>query len=178
MRVELRPFTAELLGVVQPWFRHPEVDRWLGGPDWPARELAMAGTGIGEVFRGRTVLRSHTWVAFDEDGAAVGHIGGEVYDRWCRYSEGPDGPAITDPEPGPAMGIAYVVNPARWRQGYGVAILRAAMAAPEVADVRLFAAGIEPENVASARCAVAAGLLPAHPGTPDWEGIVHHIHRR
>lgn len=175
--VVLVPFTAELLAVVQPWFHHPKVVRWLGGPEWPARGLRLAGTGIGEVFRGRRVLRDHTWVAFDEAGAAVAYLGGEVYDRWCRYEEGPDGPVVDAVEPGPAMGLAYVVDPRRWRQGFGTATLRAAMDAAEVADVVVFAAGIEPDNVASARCATAAGLVPDSP-VPDWEGIVHHIRRR
>jgi RimJ/RimL family protein N-acetyltransferase len=173
--VVLRPFDASLLGLVQPWFHHPEVQRWLGGPEWPARSLAPAT--FGDLFRGRRVLRSHTWVAFDDDGEAVGYIGGEIYDRWCRYSEGPGGPVVDAIEPGPAMGFAYVVNPGRWRQGFGVATLRSVMDAPEVADVVLFAAGIEPGNVASARCAIAAGLLP-ETTEPDWEDIVYHVRRR
>jgi len=177
--VVLRPFTAELLGAVQPWFRHAEVARRLGGPDWPAQELRMAaaGNGIGEVFRGRRVLRVHSWVAFDDAGAAVAHLGGDVYDRWCRYTEGPDGPVVDEVEPGPAMGIAYVVDPRRWRQGFGVAALRALMDAPEVADVVVFAAGIEPDNVASRRCATAAGFV-AGSAVPDREGIVHYVRRR
>jgi hypothetical protein len=46
-----------------------------------------------------------------------------------------------------------------------------------VADVVLFMAGIEPENVASSRCAMAAGLFPDPPES-DWEGMVAHILRR
>jgi RimJ/RimL family protein N-acetyltransferase len=175
--VTLSPFTADLLDLVQPWFRHPEVVRRLGGPEWPAREFQVIDAGLGEMFRGRRVLRAHSWVAFDAAGAVVAHIGGEVYDRWCRYTEGPDGPAIDEIEPGPAMGLAYVVDPRRWRRGFGTATLLAAMDAAEVADVVLFAAGIEPDNVASARCAAAAGLIPGT-ATPDWEGIVYHIRRR
>jgi hypothetical protein len=49
--------------------------------------------------------------------------------------------------------------------------------APEVADVRVFAAGIEPENVASTRCAAAAGFAPDDPA-PDGEGIVYWLLRR
>lgn len=161
----LRPFTADHLATVQVWFGHPEVRRWLGGPEWPAQGLAMAGTGIGEMFRGRRVLRDHTWVAFDDAGEAVAYIGGDVYDRWSVLGDGP------------AMGFAYVVDPGRWRQGIGVATLLAVVDAPEVADVVLFAAGIEPDNVASTRCALAAGFTPDDPA-PDHEGIVHHLRRR
>ncbi|GIF20148.1 RimJ/RimL family protein N-acetyltransferase [Actinoplanes tereljensis] len=171
--VVLRPFDTSLLSLVQPWFHHPEVNRWLGGPSWPVPRADHSD----ELFRGLRVLRSHTWVAFDRDGTAVGYIGGEVYDRWCRYSEGPDGPVVDKIEPGPAMGFAYVVDPRRWRQGFGVAILRACMDAPEVADVVLFAAGIEPGNVASVRCAIAAGLLPES-ASPDWEDMIYHVRRR
>ena len=175
--VVLRPFTVDLLPVVQRWFHHPEVVRRLGGPDWPAREFTTTVHAGGDVYRGLRVLRSHSWVALDRAGDVVAQIGGEVYDRWCRYTEGPDGPVIDGVEPGPAMSLAYVVDPGRWRRGFGTATLRAAMDAAEVADVVLFAAGIEPDNVASVRCAVAAGLLPYSP-EPDWEGIVEHIRRR
>ena len=165
----LTPFTVDLLPAVQRWFTHPEVVRRLGGPEWPAREFRQPDTGIGEMFRGRLVLRTHSWVALDAAGTPVAQIGGDVYDRWVRSGDG----AV---EPGPAMGFAYVVDPHRWRQGYGAATLRAMMAAPEVADVVLFAAGIEPDNVASVRCAAAAGLTP-ETDTPDEEGIVHHVRR-
>jgi RimJ/RimL family protein N-acetyltransferase len=131
---------------------------------------------MGEMFRGRRVLRDHSWVVYDASGVVVANIGGEVYDRWCRYSEGPDGPVIEAVEPGLSMGLAYVVDPRRWRQGFGTAALLAVMAAPEVADVVLFAAGVEPDNVASVRCAVAAGMRPDC-SEPDWEGFVYYLRR-
>ena len=56
------------------------------------------------------------------------------------------------------------------------AALLAAVHAPEVADVILFAAGIEPDNVPSARCAAAAGLTP-DTAVPDWEGMIYYIRR-
>ena len=158
-RVTLVPFTEALLPVVQVWFANAEVQRWLGGPDWPAQGLRTQGQGIGEIFRGRRVLRVHTWVALDADGEAVALIGGDVYD------------------PGPELGFAYVVDPARWRQGYGAATLLAMVAHPALADVVVFTAGIEPDNVASTRCAAAAGFRPDDP-EPDFEGIVHHVLRR
>jgi CTP:molybdopterin cytidylyltransferase MocA/RimJ/RimL family protein N-acetyltransferase len=175
--VTLSPFTEHLLPVVQPWFRHPEVDRWLGGPQWPAQALELQNAGIGEMFRGRRVLRTHSWVVSSSTGDPVALVGGDVYDRWSRYTETPDGPAVQAIEPGPAMGMAYVVDPRRWRQGFGRAALLAAVNAPEVADVVLFAAGIEPANIASTRCAVAAGFT-RDPAAPDWEGMTYYIHRR
>ncbi|MBL7258374.1 GNAT family N-acetyltransferase [Paractinoplanes lichenicola] len=162
--VTLVPFTEDLLPAVQVWFTDADVQRWLGGPDWPAREFRIAGHGIGEEFRGRIVLRVHSWVVLDEDGVPVAHIGGDVYDRWYR-------------EPGRSMGLAYVVDPGRQRQGYGRSALLAVVTAPETADVAIFAVGIEPENVASVRCATAAGFTPDDP-EPDFEGIVYHLRRK
>jgi RimJ/RimL family protein N-acetyltransferase len=175
--VTLVPYTVDWLAAVRPWFTDPEVRHRLGGPEWPERELRLMGQGLGETFRGRRVLRIHSWVALDAAGEPVAHLGGEVYDRWCRYAATPEGPSVSDVEPGPAMGLAYVVDPARWRRGYGRAALRGAVAAPEVADVALFALGIDADNTASRRCAESAGYSPDH-AEPDWEDIVYHVLRR
>lgn len=132
----------------------------------------------GEQFRGRVVLRTHSWIAFDPAGTPLGKIGGDVYDRWIRY----DGSQRTQPvidgvEPGPAMGLAYVVDPDRWRKGVGRAVIRAAVEHPDVADVRIFAAGIDPANEPSRRCAAAAGFC-ADSDQPDWEDTVYYLLRR
>jgi L-amino acid N-acyltransferase YncA len=66
-------------------------------------------------------------------------------------------------------------NPAR--AGFGLAALLALINAPAVADVALFAAGIDPGNVASARCAAAAGFTPTS-ATPDWEDTIYYVRRR
>ena len=172
------PFTAEALPLVQPWFRDPEVDHRLGGPEWPGRELRLMQKNPGEEFRGRRALRTHSWLALDAHDEPVAKVVGDVYDRWTRYlGEGPGGPLIDGSEAGPAMGLAYVVDPARWGQGYGTAALRAVLASPEVADVRLFVAGIDADNVASSRCARSAGFAVEDP-EPDWEGTVYFLHRR
>jgi RimJ/RimL family protein N-acetyltransferase len=178
MDVRLLPFTEAALPVVQPWFRHPEVDRRLGGPEWPARELRLMAEKPGGDFRGRRVLRTHSWLVLDADEVPVAKVGGDVYDRWTWYvGETPEGPIIDGWEPGPAMGLAYVVEPGRWGRGFGTAALRAVTSSPEVADVRLFVAGIDADNTASSRCARSAGLVPDDL-EPDWEGTVHHILRR
>jgi len=178
MDVRLVPFTEAALPVVQPWFRHPEVDRRLGGPEWPARELRLLTDKPGGEFRGRRVLRTHSWLVLNAEEVPVAKIGGDVYDCWTRYlGEAPGGPILDGWEAGPAMGVAYVVDPGRWRRGFGTAALRAVIASPVVADVRLFVAGIDADNTASSRCARSAGLVPDDP-EPDWEGTIHHILRR
>lgn len=74
------------------------------------------------------------------------------------------------------MGFAYVVDPACWRQGFGRAVLRAAVQHPDVADVRVFADAIDADNEASRRCAVSAGFLP-DVDQPDWEDKTYVLRR-
>jgi RimJ/RimL family protein N-acetyltransferase len=169
--VRLVEFTPELLPAVQPWFEHPEVRRRLGGPDWPVRELALRTAARDEQpFRGMSVLRSHSFVALEDDGTAVAHIGGEVYDRWTVWD--PAREEVLAVHPGRAMGAAYVVDPARWGHGVGRAALRALVAAPELADVVQFLLGIDEDNAASRAAAAAAGFVPLG-GEPDAEGMVY-----
>jgi RimJ/RimL family protein N-acetyltransferase len=176
--VTLVPFTASWLAAVKPWFDHPEVDRRLGGREWPARELRLLEQRPGGEFRGRSVLRAHSWVGLDAVGVPVGKIGGEVYDRWCRFDgTRADAEAVSAVEPGLAMGLAYVVDPQQWRRGIGRALLLAAMAHEQVADVRVFALGIDADNEASRRCAAAAGFAP-DVDVPDWEETVYYLRRR
>lgn len=41
--MRLRPFAADDLPCVAPWFEDSETRRWLGGPDWPAQTLRLVG---------------------------------------------------------------------------------------------------------------------------------------
>jgi RimJ/RimL family protein N-acetyltransferase len=176
--VTLVPFTESLLPAVQPWFEHPLVRHWLSGPEGPARELRLRESEAQGEYRGRIVLRVHSWVVLDAADEPVAKVGGDVYDRWTRFDGSrPDRPVINASEPGPAMGLAYVVRPDLWRRGFGVAALRAAVAHPSVADVRIFFLGIDADNEASRRCAASAGFAPDIE-EPDWEDTVFHLLRR
>lgn len=171
-------FTADHLAAVLPWFDHPEVRRRLGGREWPRRELRLLTAPDPTPFRGRTVLRVHSWLAVDGAGLPVGKIGGDVYDRWTVFDpSGANGGAVVATEPGPALGLAYVVDPARWGQGWGRRMLQAVVAHRETADVVLFTAGIDDDNLPSRRCAAAAGFRLRDP-VPDAEGTVYYQRRR
>jgi RimJ/RimL family protein N-acetyltransferase len=169
--VRLVPLEPELLLAVLPWFDSPEVQRRLGDRSWPEREMALrTGTPPFEEFRGRRVLRTHTFVALDGAGRPVAQIGGDVYDRWTVWD--PATGRVTGTDPRRSMGAAYVVDPARWSRGYGRATLAALVAAPETADVELFVLGIDPDNTASLRAAAAAGFTPLTT-EPDAEDMVY-----
>ncbi|MGA5305696.1 GNAT family N-acetyltransferase [Nucisporomicrobium flavum] len=136
--------TPAMVAAALPWFDHPQVQRYLGGRDWLPTALAVAARGGGEVFRGNLVVRCHAWFGVDKAGE-VGFVGGDVY---------ADGRGMR------SMGLGFVVDPRRWREGRGRALLRAATTAPEVADVDEFFCGIEPDNTASRTCCAAAGFVP------------------
>jgi RimJ/RimL family protein N-acetyltransferase len=166
----LVPFEPEHLPAVLPWFDCPEVQRRLGGREWPERELALRTTTWTEEFRGRRVLRAHAFVLVDGDDRPVAQIGGDVYDRWTTWD--PVRERVLTDDPRRTMGAAYVVDPDRWGQGYGRAALRALVAAPQTADVEQFVLGIEPDNAASLRAAAAAGFTPLT-CEPDAEDMVY-----
>jgi RimJ/RimL family protein N-acetyltransferase len=162
--VRLTPLTAALACAVEPWFTDPEVIRWLGPPRWIHQALAVLSTPVeDELSHGRRVLGAHGWVALDATGAPVGYVGGDVYDRWHHGT-------VTDDVP--SMGLAFVIDPARRRQGWGLALLEAVLAHPELTRVAVFFAGIEPGNTASSALAARAGFLPVDE-QPDEEGIVY-----
>ncbi|MFI6522300.1 GNAT family N-acetyltransferase [Spirillospora sp. NPDC050679] len=176
--VSLRGLTPAAADGVEHWFDHPEVDHWLGGRSWIHRELRLrlAAPPPGGASRDTTVPRSHAWIALDEARTPVAYIGGDVEDRPTR-SEGPNGPVPCVAGPSPSMSLAYVVDPARWRQGYGRATIIAALTCPEIADVQTFYCGIDTGNRASQRCVTAAGFRLLDP-VPDFEDTLYYSRTR
>lgn len=77
----------------------------------------------------------------------------------------------------PSANLAYVVDPALRRRGYATEMVTALMAPGDLAHIELFAAGVEPVNLSSVGCLVAAGFAPLDPRS-DWEGIVYFVEIR
>jgi RimJ/RimL family protein N-acetyltransferase len=168
--VRLVPFAPRHLPAILPWFDHPEVQHRLGGRSWPERELALrVPTRCDDEFRGRRVLRAHTFVALDHTARPVAQIGGDVYDRWTIWD--PATEQVLSESPLRTMGAAYVVDPERWGDGFGRATLRALVRAPDVGDVERFVLGIDHDNIASLRAAAAAGFVPLTT-EPDAEDML------
>lgn len=171
--VSLCPLTVAAIKQIEHWFEHPEVQRRLGDRSWIHRELHLISERVATRFRGKTVLRSHGWIVLDHVQTPVAFIEGDVYDRFVRYyGEGRDGPVLSDEDVRRTMGFAYVVDPARWRRGYGRAAIQAVLRDPDVDDVELFFCGIDADNTASRRCASAAGFQLVDP-EPDFEGMLY-----
>ena len=152
-QVVLRPFTAESLSTVAPWFDDAETQRRLGGREWPESLLRLVAEPPSE-HRGHLVRERLGWIA-SRDGSDVALVDTEIYT---------DGTAA----------IAFVVDPRRRRQGIGAATLVAIGShLARAYGVELRVGGIEPENTASVRCARAAGFV-AKAAEPDEEGFIYH----
>ncbi|HZM56193.1 MAG TPA: hypothetical protein VFC03_14325 [Acidimicrobiales bacterium] len=57
------------------------------------------------------------------------------------------------------------------------ALIGALVSRPELSSVRLFEAGVEPENVAAIQCLLAAGFRSIR-AEPDYEGLLYFMLRR
>jgi RimJ/RimL family protein N-acetyltransferase len=172
-QVTLVEVTPQRIDEVEHWFSHPEVVRRLGPRSWIRQAAAMLDAPTeGETFRDSRVLRAHGWVGLGPDQAPVGYIGGDVYDRWGRRVGSPDDGEVIEVDERTSMGLAYVTDPARWREGWGTALIRAAVAHPAVVDVAAFYLGIEQDNVPSWKAASRAGFVLVDP-VPDLEGMVY-----
>jgi RimJ/RimL family protein N-acetyltransferase len=175
LRLELKPFERDELVLVEPWFRDPETNRWLGGSSWPAMMLDLQQRPLRE-FRGMRELARHVWLAW-HDGAPVGYVNCGVHDRWTTWEGGAEGRGVVGTIQLVSGAVGFVVDPARRRHGFGGAMLGSLIELEELVHVQLFAAGLEADNTASVRCAERVGYRPLDPA-PDFEGIVHYVYKR
>jgi RimJ/RimL family protein N-acetyltransferase len=137
--------------------------------------LDLADAPLGE-FRGAQETGRYRYLAWDKD-VPVGYVDCGTFDRWVTWEGGPGGHGVVGVIDELSGGIAYVVDPALRRRGYGVDMILSLLQVPELGHVSFFAAGIEPENTASVQCLLSAGFHPLDP-VPDWEGIVYYARRR
>jgi L-amino acid N-acyltransferase YncA len=91
---------------------------------------------------------------------------------WLVHTDGvPMAFVQMDAEPGQHGSLAIFVKPSERGLGHGRQILRALLERPEVAHLLALEAFIEPENVASLRCCLAAGFVQTS-ATPDADGLL------
>lgn len=172
-RISLRRLTSADLPLVTPWFEDPDTGRFLGGPEWPAQMLALAGRSAGTMFRGARRIDSHHYLAL-ADGTPVGYIDCGTFDRCTVYGgEGPDGPIIVETIDAVTGSIAFVIAPELRGRRLGRAMIAAMVARPELRDAELFEAGVEPQNTASRRCLEASGFEVGSE-RPDFEGMLYY----
>lgn len=172
-RINLRPLTSADLPLITPWFGDPDTGRFLGGPEWPAQMLALAGRSAGTIFRGARQTGIHHCLAL-ADNTPVGYIDCGTFDRCTVYGgEGPTGPIILETIHAVTGAIAFVIAPELRGRGLGRAMIAAMLARSELRDVELFEAGVEPRNTASRHCLEASGFELSSE-QPDFEGMLYY----
>ena len=171
--VVLRGLTTDDLTAIAGWFEDRDTRRFLGGPEWPARMLALAERSAGTMFRGAQQTGTHHYLALADD-TPVGYIDCGTFDRCTVYGgEGPDGPIILDTIEAGTGSITFVIDPGRRGRGLGRAMIAAMLARSELRDAELFEAGVDPRNAASRRCLEAAGF-ELRSERPDVEGMLYY----
>jgi RimJ/RimL family protein N-acetyltransferase len=170
--LRLLPFEASQLHLVEPWFDDPDTRRWLGGPGWPRQMLGLMGRPLGE-YRGARETGRFRWLAW-EHAAPVGYIDCGTYDRWTTWEGGDGGRGVVSVISVPSASISYVVDPKLRGRGRCARMIAALTSQPELALIRLFAAGVEPDNLPSIRCLVSAGFEPLD-AEPDWERMIYYV---
>jgi RimJ/RimL family protein N-acetyltransferase len=173
--LRLQPFVARELHLVEPWFKDAETQRWLGGPGWPNQMLDLMTRPLGE-YRGARETGRFRWLAWEHE-AAVGYIDCGTYDCWTTWEGGEGGRGVRSVIHLPSASISYVVDPTRRGRGHGTRMIVELMRLPDMAEIRLFGAGVEPDNLASIGCLVSAGFDPLD-SEPDWEGMVYYVKRK
>jgi RimJ/RimL family protein N-acetyltransferase len=172
-RITLRPLTHADLPTITPWFEDPDTSRFLGGPEWPAQMLALAGRSAGTMFRGARQIDAHHYLALAA-GTPAGYIDCGTFDRCTSYGgEGPDGPIILETIDAVTGAIAFVIAPELRGHGLGRAMIAAMITRSELRDAELFEAGVESRNTASRRCLGATGFELGSE-RPDIEGMLYY----
>jgi RimJ/RimL family protein N-acetyltransferase len=175
--VVLRRLTPDDLPTVSPWFEDPDTRRYLGGPDWLRRVLELGEPAAGVEFRGATKTGAHCYLASCQ-GEPIGYIACGTFARWSAYGgEDENGPILEDIKEVPMGAIAFAVAPRLRGRGLCPAMIKALVSLPELASVSLFEAGVEPENVASARCLEAAGFR-LWANDPSFEVMLYYLRSR
>ena len=170
----LRVLTHAELVHVQPWFTDPDTQRFLGGPDWPARMMDLPARTVGQEFRGAIQTAAHQYLATRDD-RPVGYIDCGTFDRWTVWDgTQPDAPVIRETLDIATGYLALVVDPAARGHGIGRAMLAALLQQPELDKVQRFSAGVETANLAGQRCLHAAGFRP-HTPEPDYEDMLYYV---
>jgi RimJ/RimL family protein N-acetyltransferase len=172
--LRLQPFEAGQLHLVEPWFNDAETQRWLGGPQWPRQMLDLMTRPLGE-YRGARETGRFRWLAWEHE-EAVGYIDCGTYDRWTTWEGEEGGQGVIAVIAVPSASITYVVDPALRGRGHCTGMIEELMRQPELAQIRLFGAGVEPDNLPSVGCLVSAGFEPLGV-EPDWQGMLYYVSR-
>ncbi len=171
MSLQLKVLDETQAEIIRPWFNDELTKKWLGDKSWVDNISRLQNEPTGTEFRGSKKLAYFAFVAYYDD-KAVGFIDGGISDRWVKYGGEKDGnPIYLDTVDKPTSGISFVVDPAVRGHGYATAMLKALTERPEYNAVKIFEAGVDPENTGSIKALEAAGFTSDY--QTDFEGMIY-----
>jgi RimJ/RimL family protein N-acetyltransferase len=176
MSLTLKPFDKQQAKIVEPWFDDSDTRRRLGDRSWLDNVLRLLKEPPGTEFRGEHRISFHAFVAYDGD-EPVGYVDGGITDRWVHYGgESDEGPIYLDTDEKISAGITFATNPIHRKKGYAEVMIRALIQRSEFKEVKIFGAGVEPDNIGSIKALEAAGFKSDY--KPDFEDMLYFFYRR
>ena len=137
-RLQLRAFSATDFAWLHPITANPAVTRYTDwGPNTPADTQAF----LDEAARSGSGPDDFTWAVTLPDGTGIGSAGLQVTSRRNQRAS-----------------FGYMLDPARWGQGYATEVAQALVARAQPLGVHRVEATCHPDNAASARVLEKAGL--------------------
>ncbi len=176
MNLILKPFDKNLAKVITPWFDDAQTKKWLGNRTWVDNIFRLLNEPLGKEFRGSRSVGAYAYVAYNGE-QPVGFIDAGIHDKWVKYGGEKDGkPVYLGVEEKLSAGFAFLIDPQQRRKGYGVAMIKALIKRPELKEVKLFGAGVEPANTGSIKTLEAAGFTSDY--EPNFEDMIYFFYRR
>ena len=174
--LSFKPFNKETAEGIRPWFNDPDTKKWLGDSSWVDMELKQQSESIGTEFRGAKTIARYGWVVYDDD-KAIGYIDGGISNRYVKYGGEVNGkPVYLEVEDKLTSAISYAICPDERRKGYASQLINQLLTRPELEQVEIFLAGVEPENIGSIKALEKAGFKSDH--KPDFEDMYYFFLRR
>ncbi|MCA9348922.1 GNAT family N-acetyltransferase [Candidatus Saccharibacteria bacterium] len=174
--IELRPYQSEDLAKISNWYSDSQTRKWLGDKTWLDNVERLLSEPVGTEFRGAKRISYHPYIV-TEDEKAVGFIDAGISDKyvvWGIDASGEQG--VLSAEDVLTAGITFMVDPAQRGKGLAAKMLRNLLDMPELANVVVFEAGVEPDNQASVKSLMKAGFEPE--GEVDFEGMQYYKYDR
>lgn len=176
MPLELRPFDTQAAEIIRPWFTDPLTQKWLGDEKWIDNIFRLQHEPQGAEFRGQQRIAYHAFIAYDGE-KPVGFIDGGITDKWVKYGGEQDGvPIYLEVIDELTTPICFVTNPTERGKGYATAMIKRLVKRPEYTKIKIFEAGVNPDNPGSIKALEAAGFVSDY--VPDFEGMYYFLLHR
>lgn len=174
--MELKPFKKPDAKAMHSWFDDTATHEWLGKASWADNIFRLQAEPPGAEHRGQRRVAFYAFIGY-VDVQPVGFVAASIVDRFLKYGGEKEGkPLYSDIEMQITAAISFLVNPAWRKSGYGTAMIKALAGRPEVDQVKIFEARVDPSNTASSKTLEKAGFISDY--RADFENMIYFIYRK